>query len=174
MQHVLEAHQSDDDVPVVVSSHKRKFTGSESESSTRPRRTAVRLKLVQLSGEVLVDGTWPITAKADCLYKACLATRPGCRCLLFEGDKEVSPLAALATLGVESEMWLQVVWLAELPGLQHRTYRSQAAFTCIKTDGSVVRWGFHPNRLSAERAINCNLPRDICSHLFKRACARCN
>ncbi|CAE8703147.1 unnamed protein product, partial [Polarella glacialis] len=99
----------------------------------------IYFELVELSGHVVAKGTWSATLRANCLYQRAHVAKPGHRCRLLQGSREITPITPLAALDISSDTCIQVVWLSS-SAVDRRSQRR--AFAAIKADGSVVTWGY--------------------------------
>ncbi|CAE8658350.1 unnamed protein product [Polarella glacialis] len=98
----------------------------------------IYFELVELSGHVVAKGAWSVTLRADCLYQSAHLAKPGHRCRLLQGTREITPFTPLAALDLNLGTCIQVVWLSS-SAADRRSHST--AFVAIKANGSVVTWG---------------------------------
>ncbi|CAE8654730.1 unnamed protein product, partial [Polarella glacialis] len=98
----------------------------------------IHFELVELSGHVVAKGAWSATLRADCLYRSAHLAKPGRRCRLLQGTREITPFTPLAALDLSLGTCIQVVWLS---GSTAGRRSPGSAFVAIKANGSVVTWG---------------------------------
>ncbi|CAE8599390.1 unnamed protein product [Polarella glacialis] len=110
----------------------------EQEALLMATSSNIYLELVELSGHVLARGAWSATLRANCLYQSAHLAKPGRRCRLLQGTREITPFTPLAALDLSLGTCIQVVWLSSLAA---NNFLHCNAFAAIKANGSVVTWG---------------------------------
>ncbi|CAE8661020.1 unnamed protein product, partial [Polarella glacialis] len=98
----------------------------------------IHFELVELSGHLIAKGAWNAILWADCLYRSAHLAKPGHRCRLLQGTREITPYTLLAALDLSLGTCIQVVWLS---GSASDRRSCGSAFVAIKANGSVVTWG---------------------------------
>ncbi|CAE8727963.1 unnamed protein product [Polarella glacialis] len=97
------------------------------------------ITLVDISGKEITQGTWHGHCKAHELFQAAYKFKPGFLCTLLSGSEDLSPQSDLASV-CQNSARLTVVWMRG--AAQNQQLANHRAFAAVKSDGSVITWGY--------------------------------